>query len=67
MIRSLFENEEFRNRLGRKAAETARQYTWERNGHEFTIIFNEILRRKARPGERTREGETQADQAANLK
>jgi len=64
MIRSLFENEELRNRLGKKAAETARQYTWERNGHEFTVIFNEILRRKARPGARTHEGETQADQRA---
>jgi glycosyltransferase involved in cell wall biosynthesis len=46
MIRQLFANPEFRNRLGRKAAETMRQYTWERNGQELTAILRDILRRK---------------------
>jgi glycosyltransferase involved in cell wall biosynthesis len=46
MIRLLYENKEFRFRLGENAAETARQYTWERNGRELTAIFEEILRRK---------------------
>lgn len=46
MIRRLYEDKEFRSRLGEKAAETARQYTWERNGRELTAIFEEILRRK---------------------
>ena len=49
MIRRLYEDREFRERLGVNAAETARQYTWERNGRELTEIFQEIIRRKARP------------------
>jgi hypothetical protein len=28
------------------ASETARQYTWERNGQELSAIFREILLRK---------------------
>jgi glycosyltransferase involved in cell wall biosynthesis len=46
MIRRLYEDAEFRNGLGKKAAETARQYTWERNGQELTAILRDILRRK---------------------
>jgi glycosyltransferase involved in cell wall biosynthesis len=46
MIRRLYEDKEFRARLGEKAAESARQYTWERNGRELTAIFEEILQRK---------------------
>jgi UDP-glucose:(heptosyl)LPS alpha-1,3-glucosyltransferase len=53
MIRRLCDNEEFRTRLGEKAAATMRQYTWERNGQELTAIFEEILRRKARPAAQT--------------
>jgi UDP-glucose:(heptosyl)LPS alpha-1,3-glucosyltransferase len=48
MIRRLCEDKEFRVQLGEKAAETARQYTWERNGRELAAIFKEILRRKSR-------------------
>jgi glycosyltransferase involved in cell wall biosynthesis len=48
MIRRLHEDPEFRTRVGEKAAETARQFTWERNGRELTAIFEEILRRKSR-------------------
>ena len=46
MIRHLFENKEFRIGLGMNASETARQYTWERNGRELSAIFKEILLRK---------------------
>jgi glycosyltransferase involved in cell wall biosynthesis len=46
MIRRLFEDMPFRIRLGRKASETARQYTWERNGKDLAKIFEEVLRRK---------------------
>jgi glycosyltransferase involved in cell wall biosynthesis len=46
MIRRLYEDQEFRDRLGVKAAETARQYTWERNGRELSAIFDETVRRK---------------------
>ena len=48
MIRQLYENKEFQERLGQKAAETAQQYTWERNGRELAAILREILRRKSR-------------------
>jgi glycosyltransferase involved in cell wall biosynthesis len=46
MIRRLYEDAEFRKRLGEKAAETVQQYTWERNGRELTAILEEVLRRK---------------------
>ena len=49
MIRRLYEDREFRERLGVNAAETARQYTWERNGRELADIFREIIRRKDHP------------------
>lgn len=46
MIRRLCEDAEFRNQLGERATETARQYTWERNGRELASIFEETLLRK---------------------
>jgi glycosyltransferase involved in cell wall biosynthesis len=53
MICRLYEDREFGEHLGRKAAETARQFTWERNGRELAAIFEEVLRRKARSREQT--------------
>jgi glycosyltransferase involved in cell wall biosynthesis len=53
MIRRLYEDKEFRNRLGNKASETSRRYSWERNGRDLAEIFEEVLRRKARPGIQT--------------
>ena len=47
MIRRLYENGEFRNRLGATAAHTTLEFTWERNAGELVKIFEEILRRKA--------------------
>jgi glycosyltransferase involved in cell wall biosynthesis len=47
MIRRLYEDREFRDQLGAKAASTTLEYTWERNGRELVKIFEEILRRKA--------------------
>jgi UDP-glucose:(heptosyl)LPS alpha-1,3-glucosyltransferase len=46
MIRRLYADRPFRERLGEEAAKTARQYTWERNGRELTAIFEEVLLRK---------------------
>ena len=46
MIRRLYTDEPFRDRLGVEAAKTARQYTWERNGRELMAIFEEVLLRK---------------------
>lgn len=47
MIRRLYEDEEFRDRLGERAAETSRQYTWERNARELAAIFGRVLQRKS--------------------
>jgi len=49
MIRRLYKDEAFRTRLGERAVETTRQYTWERNGQELGAIFEEVLLRKTRP------------------
>src|ERR1700678_1236450 len=48
MILRLFENPEFRARLGENAWTTTRQYTWERNGRDLAEVFHEVLRRKSR-------------------
>jgi glycosyltransferase involved in cell wall biosynthesis len=53
MIRRLYHDEQFRNHLAAKAAATALEYTWERNGRELVEIFHEILRRKASPSTQT--------------
>jgi glycosyltransferase involved in cell wall biosynthesis len=53
MIRMLCEHPDFSARLGAKAAETARAYTWERNGRELTAIFEDILRQKESPAAAT--------------
>jgi glycosyltransferase involved in cell wall biosynthesis len=47
MIRHLYEDEALRSRLGERAAETARRYTWERNGFELAAIFEELLLQKS--------------------
>jgi len=48
-IRSLCENEELRQRLGERAAQTAQNYTWDQNGKQLREIFWEILGRKKSP------------------
>ena len=45
-IRQLCENAELRRLMGDAAAQTAKKYTWENNGHQFRAIFAGILRRK---------------------
>jgi glycosyltransferase involved in cell wall biosynthesis len=47
MIRRIYEDGPFRDRLGANAVETARRYTWERNGRELATIFQAVLRRKS--------------------
>jgi glycosyltransferase involved in cell wall biosynthesis len=47
MVRRLHGDKAFRIQLGERAAETTRQYTWERNSRELLAIFEEILRRKS--------------------
>ena len=58
MIRRLYDDQTFRDGLGIKAAATARQYTWERNGRELSAIFDEILRRKVQAEMQTRTQES---------
>jgi len=53
MIRKLFMDSDFRTRLGEKASETARQYTWERNAQDLASIFEEALQRKMSPHDRS--------------
>jgi glycosyltransferase involved in cell wall biosynthesis len=53
MIRRLYEDRELAARLGKCAHETARQYTWERNGRELSLIFEELLERKSQNAART--------------
>ncbi len=48
MVRRLHEDEPLRTSLGEKAAQTTRQYTWERNGRELAAIFEDIADRRVR-------------------
>jgi len=43
LIARLYENTELGQRLGRKAAETALQYTWDRNVRELRGILLQTL------------------------
>jgi UDP-glucose:(heptosyl)LPS alpha-1,3-glucosyltransferase len=62
MIRRLFGDKEYRNRLGANASDTMRQYTWERNGRELTAIFKEILLRKTQTIRQPRAPKSQTTQ-----
>lgn len=53
MILQLLDDPPLCARLGQQAAETARQFTWERNARELTALFLEILRQKEIPAEST--------------
>jgi glycosyltransferase involved in cell wall biosynthesis len=53
MIRSLNADAESRSRMGAKAAETARQFTWEQNARDLAAIFQQIIRRKSQPDVQT--------------
>lgn len=46
LIQRLYTDEEFRKRLGEAAAQTARQYTWERNAQQMHEIFTQVVKRK---------------------
>jgi len=48
MIHRLQHDEGFRSMLAQNAARTAQRYTWERNGHQLSALFEEILQRKER-------------------
>ncbi len=47
IILLLYKDRELCNRLGTNAAQTARKYTWERNGRELSLIFDDIVRRRS--------------------
>jgi glycosyltransferase involved in cell wall biosynthesis len=46
MILRLFEDTEFRARIGANASKTAQKYTWERNGRDFAGILEKVLQTK---------------------
>lgn len=46
LVRRMFENKEFRERLAENAAVAMQQFTWESNGRELTKIFEDIVRQK---------------------
>lgn len=48
MIRTLCDDPDLCERLGRRASDTARNYTWERSASGLADIFSEILRRDAK-------------------
>ena len=47
MILRLFEDGEFRTKLGENASRSAQQFTWERECHDFARILEEVLQRKS--------------------
>jgi len=47
-IALLYQDEGLRQRMGEAAAETARQYTWDRNADQLGQLLQEVLRRKTR-------------------
>jgi glycosyltransferase involved in cell wall biosynthesis len=46
MIRRVYEDGTLRARLGRNAAKSVEQFTWERNAQDLRAIFEEVLSRK---------------------
>jgi len=44
LIRRLYEDAEFRRRLGENAARTAKQYTWENNAAQMRALFEQARR-----------------------
>jgi glycosyltransferase involved in cell wall biosynthesis len=46
MIGMLYRDRDLRERLGAKAVETARQFTWEQNARELAAVFEDIIRQK---------------------
>ena len=47
MIQRLYEDVDSRRRLGERAAETSRMYTWESGADELAAILDDVLRRKS--------------------
>lgn len=47
MIRRLYSDPDLRERMGAKAVETARQFSWEQNARDLAAIFEQIIRRKS--------------------
>ncbi len=52
MLRQLADDSAFASRIAAKGAETARQFTWERNVDEVRAIFAQVLARNDRSPER---------------
>jgi len=46
LIRHIYEDAELRQRLGENAAQTAKQYTWERNARQMHEVFLHVVKGK---------------------
>jgi glycosyltransferase involved in cell wall biosynthesis len=46
LIRQLYEDPEYRRRLGENAVLTAQQYTWDRNAAQMRALFEQVMRRE---------------------
>jgi glycosyltransferase involved in cell wall biosynthesis len=49
LIALVYSNKDLRRRIGKAAAETARQYTWDRNAEQLCRVFQDVLRQKECP------------------
>jgi glycosyltransferase involved in cell wall biosynthesis len=59
-IRRLYEHPEERERMAARAAVTAAEYTWDRNGVEMRAIFADALQRRREKSDSSSERETAA-------
>lgn len=49
IVKRLYDDPDLCARVGLKAVETARQFTWEQNASDLAAIFQQIIRRKSQP------------------
>jgi glycosyltransferase involved in cell wall biosynthesis len=52
MIRTLYQNAEWRNRMGQAAAKTSLEWNWDRNASELWELLNDTATRKGSPAAR---------------
>jgi glycosyltransferase involved in cell wall biosynthesis len=53
IVRKLYADPQLRDRIGAKANETARKFTWEQNARDLAAIFERVIRGKTQPDAQT--------------
>jgi glycosyltransferase involved in cell wall biosynthesis len=53
IVRKLYADPQLRDRIGGKANETARKFTWEQNARDLAAIFERVIRGKTQPDAQT--------------